>query len=197
MQLLAACKLQSSVGKIAAVRRVSKREDGSALTWTVVSASPHLEYVPHSVWYYFEGIDADGQSRWIDDPNDPEGAATIDWLAAHLSIIDWFVEENLDYGQLEYLHLCLEVNFAEAIARGGSLEDANESVDASVNHFTDIERENWIKSRGRTPGGADQAYREFRSHPKYDGTIQSEFRKQCTRIWGQNVGRPKMREKKA
>ncbi|MEO1134669.1 MAG: hypothetical protein AAFX40_18460 [Cyanobacteria bacterium J06639_1] len=150
--------------------------------------------VPQSQWIYFKkaSIGEDGVAHWVDDEEKPYAWASLDCIEGTLSVYDWFPDDDLEYGRLEYLSLVIEEGFARRVIHG-EIQDQQES---SLPKFTDEERRDWIRKRGRRNGGVKGAYREFRSHPRYDGTVRDQFEPECSAIWGDARGRPKNPKKR-
>lgn len=188
--LIAAALTPTGIGQIRGIRRATSGEDSPPLPLSLAAVS-----VPQGLWRYLEGepVNAQGKCDWIDNPDDPEAWAELDCIAGSLTIYDWWPDDDLEYGRVEYVSLLIEETFARRALTG----ELDKREGKAVSRFTDDERREWIKMRGRSPGGAKRAYQEYRQLPRYDGTKSDAFTSECQEIWGHKIGRPETVSQKA
>lgn len=73
----------------------------------------------------------------------------------------------------------------------GDVETAPKSATQSTGAepFTDAERKEWINGQPRQ--NVDHAHKQFKTHPRYDGTNQDAFRAEWKKERGTKRGRPR------
>lgn len=182
--LISAALTPAGIGQIRGIRRATSGDDSPLIPLSFAAVS-----VPQGLWRYLEGepVNAQGICDWLDDPENPEAWAELDCVAGRLAVYDWWPDDDLDHGRVEYLSLLIEETFARK-ALAGEISGRDES---SLSRFSDAERRAWIQRRGRSPGGAKRAFHEYRELPRYDGTKSDAFHAECQEIWGELTGRPK------
>lgn len=183
-RFIAAALTPAGIGQIRGIRRAISGDDSLLIPLSFAAVS-----VPQGLWRYLEGepVDAQGKCDWLDNPEGTEAWAEFDCVAGSLTVYDWWPDDDLEHGRVEYLSLLIEETFARRALTGELLKQEGKTGA----RFSDEERRDWIKGRGRSPGGEKQAFREYRELPRYDGTKSPEFSAECQAIWGPLIGRPK------
>lgn len=182
--LLRNVREETAAQKVFGLRR-RRIADGDG--WKNSPPDPLPRPVPISVWELFEDVDARCVAEWVDDPHEIENYGIADLLSGTVTTVLWELQLGPQLVETTFAALRIETKFAQLI-----LDDPEAVILPTdrLRAFTDAERLAWIADRGRSPGGQDLAFNEYRNHPRYDGTKQAVFRGECTAVWGQSNGRP-------
>ncbi len=86
-----------------------------------------------------------------------------------------------------YAWLGIQINMDDLKLALGA--PAKAERDAGFSPFTDHERQQWIAEMPLMT--ADEAHKQYRQHPRFDGTKQAEFRKEWREIKKTRRGRPR------
>lgn len=162
--------------------------------YVAIGRDPRLRPVPVTTWAGLSKVDSDLTSYWPprgEDEDPDEEWTYVDWLAGQITTVEYYLGDDPDIyiEKTEYFALKLDVHYAELILENPETL-LSPSLATSAIKDTVKERRAWIRKRGRSPGGADIAFKEYRARLGYDGTKQENFRKECAEIWGPVSGRP-------
>lgn len=184
--LLANAQQPAMAGKIEALRRSWSLDDPGL----VLECATRFEPVGRGEWLPFPGVESDLTATWPDSESEMEVAeqwARVDFYTGILTAVRWEWEPELTYQQVEYSTLRLHRSLA------GALLDPLQSQAATISEgrpFSDSERRAFMIERSQRRGNVDDAHKEFKAHPRWDGTEQAEFRKEWRRVIRRGRGRP-------
>jgi hypothetical protein len=163
--------------------------------YVAVGRDPRLRPVPVSAWAGLSIVASDLTSYWpvrgVEDEDPDEEWTSVDWLAGQITTVEFYLGDDPDIyvEKSEYFALQIDEYYAQLILANPQVLLSPVSASSLIKH-TPKERRAWIRDRGRSPGGADNAFKEYRKHPSYDGTKQRNFRSECRELWGLMEGRP-------
>lgn len=147
-----------------------------------VPRDPLKRAVPPNRFRQFEAIEADLTSSWIDDEDEPEQAASLNWVAGA-------AEFHLYFEREAYSNMEIECSLAALILEEPDKPHVIAGPSSSVNRHTDEERDQWILDWSGK-GGADQAHKDYKAHPRFDGTKLHPFRALFRNLRRPPKGRP-------
>lgn len=127
--------------------------------WSVTRQDVRPSNIPSDAWWMFENVGPDLKSGWVDDEEDPESTAQIDWMAGTLFSSEYWEDHCAECAgcTLEVSGLSIAPNFANDL-----LSYSDSELSTMIAHY---------------PGNdGDQLWKELREDPKRGGRSQESFR---------------------